>query len=424
METGAGKPPAGYRSFKTDDSMTKRTTKNDLFLKKWFPSFIAITSLLALVPIFYFRKPSVIINFCCQEPILFVCSLIWVLIIGWAIFHRSKNDERKTLEPSLLIPLFITSGIIIWLFIFQYRTVDPSSKANVYDGFIEYLFAGIGIMVTFFAFIIQYFANRQHFNRFEETKDDNCRARFESTYFDALRTLRELVIAQYIRGIGSGQEVFRYMKWELQALDQLIGGHLPVDLKETEKQHIVFSFFLLGVSLDGGNKTLKEYCNVMGIPDSTVKDIFDTIFAVQRSDPHLERAMKKMIRDGKFSNIKDYALSSLWYKEKVMWYDGHKHRFLQFIRMRNYILTILKTDPYTVPAIDAASKGKVKSNELQPHSDRHEKYRNYLDALISEYEVDLIVEFEKWKSFDKINFWEIFNINKEIYNQQVINDKQ
>lgn len=391
--------------------MTKHTTKNDLLQNKMVPVIIVIISLLALVSIFYFRKPSVIINFCCQEPILFICSLIWVLIIGWIIFHRSKNDERKTLEPSLLVPLFITSGIIIWLFIFQYRTVDPSSKANVYDGFIEYLFAGIGIMVTFLAFIIQYFANRQHFNRFEETKDDNCRARFESTYFDALRTLRELVIAQYIRGIGSGQDVFRYMKWELQALDQLIGGHLPVDLKETEKQHIIFSFFLLGITPDSENKTLKEYCRAMNLSDQTIANIFNSIFEVQRCDPEYERAMKKMIRDGKFAYIKDYALSSLWYKEKVMWYDGHKHRFLQFIRMRNYILTILKTDPYTVPAIDAASKGKVKSNELQPHSDRHEKYRNYLDALISEYEVDLIVKFEKWKSFDKINFWEIFNIN-------------
>lgn len=110
--------------------------------------------------------------------------------------------------------------------------------------------------------------------------------------------------------------------------------------------------------------------------------------------------MKDLINNDDFKYIADFAQNSLWNKEKVMWYDGHKQRLLHYFRMRNYICIILNTDEYT-----------------RQNSVHRDKYETYFNALITEYEQRIFDNFITWRdySYNNVDFWKIFELKKSDY---------
>lgn len=329
--------------------------------------------------------------------ILIICTLLMV--------HRAHADKTRIMEWQLLLPFLGSSGVIIWIFIAQFKIIPKPgilfrTTVPEYEAFVSYIFAGLGVILTFIAFFIQYLANRQHAQRLDEAQEDNRRARFENTFFDALRSYQSIVQAQNMKGIGTGPEVFKYMYWEYIALKHLIGKYLK-EIPETSQNHIVFSIFFLGITLNGTNDKIKNYLELMGCEDQTRKDILERIYKIQKTDPIGDsKTMKDLINNDDFKYIVDFAQNSLWNKEKVMWYDGHKHRLLHYFRMRNYICIILNTDEYT-----------------RQNSAHRDKYETYFNALITEYEQRIFDNFITWRdySYNNVDFWKIFELKKSDY---------
>lgn len=321
------------------------------------------------------------------------------------MIHRAHSDKTRIMEWQLLLPFLGSSGVIIWIFIAQFKIIPKPGilfhpSVPEYEAFVSYIFAGLGVILTFIAFFIQYLANRQHAQRLDEAQEDNRRARFENTFFDALRSYQSIVQAQNMKGIGTGLEVFKYMYWEQIALKHLIGNCLK-EIPEVSQNHIVFSIFFLGITLNGTNDKIEKYLKLMGCDNRTRKEIFNKIYEIQKTDPIGDpETMKKLINEEYFKYIVDFAQNSFWNKEKVMWYDGHKQRLLHYFRMRNYICIILKTDEYT-----------------RYNSEHKNKYNTYYNALITEYEQKIFDNFIAWRDFPdgEVDFWNIFELKKSDY---------
>lgn len=353
-------------------------------------SLVVVITCFAFVWILSIEQCNFVLGFLSGETSALI-ALSAIIVWGIFILFKSKSNFKL----SYLLPLFVFIVIVLWLFIAQYRVVDIG-KCNhgevkpQYDEFIYYLLTGVGVIVTFLAFLIQYFANRQQASKLEETQEINKRGAFEGRYFNAITTFREFVRFQKLRGVGEGQDVFRYMYWEYKALETIVK---KVDNKI--ESHIVFTIFLLGVTLEGSNGKIKAYVKKCG-KAHLIDVIFEKIYEIQRSNDEGEEYLTERIAEGKFDYIKDYAKASIWYKEKVMWYDGHKHRLLQFIKLRNYILSLLEKDEFfTINQATVGNNDKFFHTQ-EGVSGEKKKYYEYLEALMSEYEIELINSFENW----------------------------
>ena len=407
-----------------------------IIIKYRWEILIGIGALLTLISVYsFFSEELSILDSIKKGTVLTSISatIIW--------FFLTVCKSKKNLKLRYFIPLLFISSIVLWLSIAQYRlnntpntnktqndtTVStpqqqliginiPHTTVNQpdangqphYDEFIYYLLTGFGVIVTFIAFLIQYLANKQQAAKLEETQDINERSAFEGRYFNAISTFRDYVKSQKMRGIGEGQDVFRYMYWEYMALSYLLKDELKVT-DDQIKQQIVFTIFLLGVTLDGENKTIRNYIQSMGLSSLTIEDIFKTIYEIQKSNDNGNKYLEEKIKENKFNYIRDYAKSSIWYNEKVMWYDGHKHRLLQFLKLRKYILELLENDKYISKHDKDENLVENSKKEIQ------KKYRDYFESLLSEYEKKLILAFDEWLNSISPNMESTFDITKTDY---------
>lgn len=361
---------------------------------------------------------AIIIALCCGRThlvqavsgntllLILTVALTIVILLGW---FRYENQEKTGL--SIIIPGLILATFWIWQFIHLYKyfrneniPVNQSQEIK-YDGFVELLFAGVGIILTFIAFYIQYAANRQHSRNFEETRLDNRRARFENTYFDALRSMKDLVASQNINGIGNGLDVYRYMFWEHKAIIKLVE---KVYGNDDRNEIIAFHYFLNGVSITPNSNSKLRNCLQNHIDEENIEEIIKWINNAQSINTIDEKEVKQAIANGLFDGIRDYVQSSLINKKRVMWFDGHRHRLLPYIKMRLYVKGILQTDEFInsvcMPNEDIAQREK-----------RKKRYELYFKACFTEYEEELVRIFYAWLDSLSDDDCKVLEIQKDDY---------
>lgn len=340
--------------------------------------------------------------------LILTVALVVVVLLGW---FRYENQEKTGL--GIIISGLILAVFWIWQFIHLYKyfcsggdNISTEQSLEIkYDGFVELLFAGVGVILTFTAFYIQYAANQQHLRNFEETRLDNQRARFENTFFDALRSIKDLVASQNINGIGNGWDVYRYMFWEYKAMVKLIEKVLgDIDQKEI----IAFHFFINGVSVTPNSNPKLYKCLQKQIDSSLIGKIIKRVNEAQVVDTTKEGEVKKAGASGLFDGIGDYVQSSLINKKRVMWFDGHRHRLLPYIKMKLYVTRVLKTDVFLSPTCrqvgDISQQGK-----------RRETYQFYFDASFTEYERELTRVFDLWLESLDDDDCKVLEIRKDDY---------
>ena len=339
--------------------------------------------------------------------LVLTAALVVVVILGW---FRYENQEKTGL--SIIIPGLILAVFWIWQFIHLYKYFyggDNNSMKQLqeikYDGFVELLFAGVGIILTFTAFYIQYAANQQHLRNFEETRLDNQRARFENTFFDALRSIKDLVISQNINGIGNGLDVYRYMFWEYKSIIRLVEKVLG---NVGQKEIIAFHFFINGVSVAPNSNLKLHKCLQRHIGKEAIDEMIKRINEAQIVNTTKETEVKKAIACGLFDGIGDYVQSSLINKKRVMWFDGHKHRLLPYIKMRLYATWVLQTDEF----LNSVCRRK---EDISQQERRQKTYDFYFEASFTEYEQELVRAFYLWLESLDAEECKVLEIQKEDY---------
>lgn len=338
--------------------------------------------------------------------IILTVALVAVMFLGWL----SNENQAKT-SLSIVFSGLILAVFWIWQFIHLYKYYHRKDflagqlQDIQYDGFVELLFAGVGIILTFTAFYIQYIANRQHSKNFEEARLDNRRARFESTYFDALRSMKDLVASQNIDGVGNGLDVFRYMFWEYKAMVKLVEKVLGDDERN---EIIAFYFFLNGVSVTPNSNSKLSNCLSSYIDKKNIDEIINWVNKTQTVNTIKEKDVNKAISEGLFSGIRDYMQSSLINKKRIMWFDGHRHRLLPYVRMRMYVNGILQTDEYINTSCNSNETISLREN-------RKKRYELYFKACYTEYEEELVRVFYIWLENLSDNDCIVLEINKDDY---------
>lgn len=218
------------------------------------------------------------------------------------------------------------------------------------------LIAGMGILLTFAAFYIQYLFNMRQ-------KADLSRERFENQYFHLLDVSRGICQNIYIQNVGKGKNAFHYMFYEYKAIYfMVLKDKIIKDLSPESINRFAFKIFLNGVS----QGFLPEVGDDI-VDQTKLKQFVDTLLEKQKdSEEHGEAGRV----DKGVKYLMDYRC------RRIKYFDGHRMRLVHYF---NYIMLIL--------------------NHIEANSDEDEDLdtMSYLCGELTEHETGLLYAFVMYR---------------------------
>ena len=268
-------------------------------------------------------------------------SLAIIIIIGFIAikFEHHTEDICQSLDK-----IYQTSTIGV-------QSINESKVLECYDSKISSLslaIAFISVILTFWAFYIQYDFNKQQ-------KKDISNERTENKLFHLLDVYRDICKSCNIGNLY-GKAVFHYMFYEYKAIFYIIENHEKCrEFDKYEKNHIVFAYFLNGLTPNAlpvckvNNKNEDEKAKLLS-------ELRDLLYSYK-----IENGIR-YLNDYKGINIK-FA-------------DGHRPNLIPYIKYINLILNFL--------------------NEQELTEDSKNSYLHFLASEMSEHEIGLIYAYNSY----------------------------
>lgn len=312
--------------------------------------------------------------------LLTIIAIVLFIVIIYKIWNINNGYESNFIEQ---VPYF-NEGL-------EQQKIHYDALIKLYQSRrtnISWMIALFGATMTFLAFWVQTRANYNQREDLNKQKEDLANERYENKLFHLLDIYRDICHNTKIDKVGEGKIAFHYMFYEYKAIYYIIKykDYIYKELLKSDNEtinYLAFTYFINGVT-----PNMIETSIIDGVITKKGKELIrDELIKLQQKS-----------ENNTWTDIKEtpYYLRDYSYK-KIKYFDGHRPRFVPYIKYIRLILDFIKAPTKT-----------TKTNDY-----------NYINFLIKEqtdHEIGLIYAYNRYIKYisDKDplkKLWEDNNIS-------------